>query len=281
MMMVFGSSGQVASELKRIVPDARFISRMEADLGQPQSCKELILREKPAVVINAAAFTAVDKAEVEVELATRINGEAPGDMAVACAELGVPLVHISSDYVFSGSGTAPQSVDAPVSPLNAYGRSKAIGEKLIRESGASYAILRSSWVFSPYGNNFVTTMLRLARTHDQLAIVADQVGGPTPASALAEACLRISGGLRADPKLSGTYHFSGAPDVSWADFARQIFAQAGNETKVEDIPTSAYPTSAVRPLNSRLDCGALVKFGIERPDWRMALKDVIQAVETI
>lgn len=280
MILVFGSTGQVARELREIVPKARFLARSDIDLLHPLGCADAVLREQPAAVINAAAYTAVDKAEDEEELAMLANAEAPGAMARACAQLGIPLVHISTDYVFDGSGDEPHRIDSPIAPLGAYGRSKAAGEALIRASDACHAILRTSWIFSAHGDNFVKTMLRLSQTRDRLTIVADQVGGPTPAAAIAKACLIIACKLRTEPELSGTYHFAGTPEVSWADFAREIFAQAGRKTIVEDIPTSAYPTPAARPLNSRMDCSQLTRFGIVRPDWRIALKQVIQAMET-
>ena len=153
-------------------------------------------------------------------------------------------------------------------------------EEAVRAAGGVHAILRTSWVFSPHGGNFVKTMLRLSESRDTLRIVSDQVGGPTPARAIARACLTIAERLAADPALAGTYHFSGAPDVSWADFAREIFAQAGRDVTVSDIPTAEYPTPAARPLNSRLDCAATqAAFGLERPDWRTGLSEALARLE--
>ena len=279
-LLVFGKTGQVARELQRRAPGAIFLGRDEADLSDPAACAAAIDKIRPTAVINAAAYTAVDAAESEEPLATRINGDAPGAMARACARLGCPFVHISTDYVFDGSGTTPWPVDAPTGPLGAYGRSKLSGEQAVRAAGGVHAILRTSWVVSAHGRNFVKTMLRLGAEREKLTIVADQVGGPTPAGDIAEACLAMAGQLAKDPSKSGTYHFSGAPDVSWADFARAIFARAGLACEVEDIPTSAYPTPAARPANSRLDCSAtLSAFGIARPDWRNGLSTIIKDIE--
>ncbi|WP_370268002.1 dTDP-4-dehydrorhamnose reductase [Nioella sp.] len=279
-LLVFGKTGQVARELQRRAPDAIFLGRDAADLSDPAACAAAIDKIRPTAVINAAAYTAVDAAESEEPLATRINGDAPGAMARACARLGCPFVHISTDYVFDGYGTTPWPADAPTGPLGAYGRSKLSGEQAVRAAGGVHAILRTSWVVSAHGRNFVKTMLRLGAEREKLTIVADQVGGPTPAGDIAEACLAMAGQLAKDPSKSGTYHFSGAPDVSWADFARAIFARAGLACEVEDIPTSAYPTPAARPANSRLDCSATLSvFGIARPDWRNGLSTIIKDIE--
>jgi len=275
-LLVFGSTGQVATELKARAPGARFLSRAEADLSDPAACAAAIEASGASAVINAAAYTAVDRAEEEEDLATAINGASPGAMAWTCAKKGIPFVHLSSDYVFDGTGEAPREIDAATGPLGAYGRSKLMGEETVKSAGGSYVILRTSWVFSAHGSNFVKTMLRLGAEREKLTIVADQVGGPTAAGDIAEACLRIAGHLQETPEHRGTFHFAGAPDVSWADFAREIFAQAGLSPVVEDIPTSAYPTPAKRPANSRLDCtGTEAVFGIPRPDWRQSLTDVL------
>ena len=230
--------------------------------------------------MNTAAYTAVDKAEEEEALATVINGEAPTVMAAVCAERGTPLIHISTDYVFKGTGTTPWSSDDVTEPQNAYGRGKLEGEKGIRNSGAVHAILRTSWVVSAHGGNFVKTMLRLSETRHALNVVADQIGGPTPARDIAEACLRIAVQLIQDPSKSGTYHFSGVPDVSWAEFATEIFDQEGRTMIVKPILTDEYPTLAKRPLNSRMDCGSTEQvFGITRPNWHDGLKDIITDLE--
>jgi dTDP-4-dehydrorhamnose reductase len=188
-------------------------------------------------------------------------------------------VHVSTDYVFDGSGERPWRPDDPVGPLGAYGRTKLAGERAVAAAGGPHAILRTSWVFSAHGTNFVKTMLRLGAERPALRIVADQIGGPTPASAIAAACHRIAGALAQQPDLSGIYHFAGAPDTSWAGFARAIFAEAGMTVAVEDIPSSDYPTPARRPGNSRLDCTATMNaFGLPRPDWQEALREVVAAL---
>lgn len=281
MILVFGKTGQVATELQRL-GDVVALGRDQADLANPAVCADAIRTHAPRAVINAAAYTAVDPAEQEEALATIINGGAPTAMARACVELGIPLIHISTDYVFAGMGDAPWHPNEPTAPQNAYGHSKLAGEIGIRNSGAVHAILRTSWVVSAHGANFVKTMLRLSDTRDALTVVADQIGGPTPARDIAAACLQIAEQLIADPSKSGTYHYGGAPDVSWADFARAIFDQAGRAVTVTPIPTTDYPTPAKRPLNSRLDCSATKQaFGIPRPDWRDGLNTILQELEVI
>ena len=280
MILVFGSTGQVATELRAQAP-VTALGRDVADLTNPAACSAAIMAHRPRAVINAAAYTAVDRAETEEDLATLINADAPAAMARACADLGIPFVHISTDYVFAGDGDRPWRPDEPTAPLGAYGRSKCLGEEAVRAAGGVHAILRTSWVVSAHGNNFVKTMLRLGAERDTLTVVADQIGGPTPARDIAAACLSIAGQLATDPGKSGTYHFAGSPDTSWADFARAIMDAAGLPCRVEDIPTSAYPTPARRPPNSRLDCSATeAAFAIPRPDWRAGLEVIVKELET-
>ena len=279
MILVFGKTGQVARELQQLGA-VTTLSREKANLKNPQACADAIRHHSPDAVINAAAYTAVDQAEDEEAVATVINGDAPTAMAKACAELGIPFVHISTDYVFEGTGQDPWQPQDQTAPQNAYGRSKLAGETGIADSGGTYAILRTSWVVSAYGTNFIKTMLRLSATRDVLKIVGDQIGGPTPARDIAMACLQIAEQLTQDPSKSGTYHFSGTPDVSWEDFARKIFCQAGKPVAVTPIPTTDYPTPAQRPLNSRMDCTATKKvFGIERPDWVTGLRTILDDLE--
>lgn len=274
-LLVFGRTGQVARELHNLA-QVMSLGREAADLSQPGACSAAIHAYRPRAVINAAAYTAVDRAEEEEALATVINGAAPTEMAVTCAALNIPLVHISTDYVFSGIGKAPWAPDDAGSPANAYGRSKLEGEEGIRTSGATHVILRTSWVFSAHGANFVKTMLRLSDSHDQISVVDEQIGGPTPARAIAAACLDIAQQLQDAPGKTGTYHFSGAPDVSWCSFARAIFAAASRPIRVQGIPTSAYPTPAARPLDSRLECSTTTSvFGLRRPDWQAGLKECL------
>ena len=280
-LLIFGRTGQVATELARIAPGAVFLGRDQADLMDPAACAAAIRAHRPAAVINAAAWTAVDKAETEEAAATVVNGDAPGAMARECAALGVPLVHISTDYVFDGAGTLPFAPDHPTAPLGAYGRSKLAGEQAVRAAGGAHVILRTSWVFSAHGSNFLKTMLRLGHERETLTVVADQIGGPTPARAIAGACLTIANHLTSHPQDGGTHHFAGAPDVSWADFAREIMARAGLACTIADIPSSAYPTPARRPANSRLDCTGLAAFGLARPDWRAAVHTALHDLGAI
>ena len=279
MLLVFGKTGQVARALTEQVPQATYLSRAEADLRDPPGCAAEIRRLAPSAVINAAAYTAVDRAESEPALAERINGEAPWAMAEACAALDIPFIQISSDYVFSGAGEAPWPPDAPAAPINAYGRSKLAGEQAVKAAGGRYVILRTSWVFSAQGHNFLNTMLKLSETRSQLAIVGDQVGGPTPAAPIAEACLRIVAAVAKQPALSGTYHFAGTPNASWAEFAAEIFRLAKRRVTIEAISSQAYPTAAARPGNSRLDCRLTrERFGLQMPDWRVALAEMLPAL---
>jgi len=276
-LLVFGKTGQVARELHRIAPEAVFLGRDEANLSDPAACVAAVAAFDAEAILNAAAWTAVDKAEAEESAAMVVNGDAPAAMARAAAARGIPFLHLSTDYVFDGAGDRPFIPDHPTAPLGAYGRSKLAGETGVRAAGGPHAILRTSWVVSAHGANFVKTMLRLSETRETISVVADQIGGPTPAAAIAAALVDMAQQLAADPAKSGTYHFSGAPDTSWADFAREIFRMAGLSTTVEDIPSTAYPTPARRPLNSRLDCTMTFdRFGIARPDWRLGLADILQ-----
>ncbi|OYU17797.1 MAG: dTDP-4-dehydrorhamnose reductase, partial [Rhodobacteraceae bacterium PARR1] len=212
-VLVFGQSGQVARELSRRLPadmTATFLGRDRADLSDPAACATAVAAHDMDVVINAAAWTAVDKAEAEEAAATVVNGDAPGAMAQFCAAKGVPFLHISTDYVFDGQGTRPFTPADPVAPQNAYGRSKLAGEIAVRESGARHVILRTSWVVSAHGANFVKTMRRLGAERESLNVVADQIGGPPPAAAIADALLVIARAMGQGAH-GGTYHFSGAP----------------------------------------------------------------------
>ena len=280
-LLVFGQTGQLARELAR-QGGVTCLGRAEADLRDPPACAAAIRAVRPGAGINAAAWTAVDAAEAHEAEATAINGAAPGAMAAECADLGIPFVTVSTDYVFDGSGDAPwRPGDAPA-PLGAYGRSKLAGERAVAAAGGRWAVLRTSWVVSAHGSNFVKTMLRLGAEREAVRVVADQVGGPTPARDLAAACLTVARRLIAEPEKGGIHHFAGAPDVSWACFARETFALAGIACAVEDIPSSDYPTPAARPLNSRLDCSDFERvFGVTRPDWRAGLAEILKELGAI
>ena len=274
-LLVFGRTGQVATELARAAPGAAFLGRAEADLSDPGACAAAIRDRAPDAVINAAAWTAVDAAETDEAAAHVVNADAPAAMAAACAARRVPFLHVSTDYVFDGSGEVPWREDDPTAPLGAYGRTKLAGERGVRDAGGPHAILRTSWVFSAHGSNFVRTMLRLSETRDALSVVDDQVGGPTPAADIAATLLALADRLR-DGHRGGTYHYGGAPPVSWAGFARETFRRAGRAVEVIGIPSSDYPTPAARPLNSRLDGARLLaEHGIAPPDWRAGLDAVL------
>ncbi len=272
---VFGLNGQLAHELGKM-PGVACIGRDAADFTRPDEVALAATHVQADAIVNAAAYTAVDRAESDEATALLVNATSVGALARVAADRGLPLVHVSTDYVFDGGGERPFRQGDPTGPLGAYGRTKLAGEEALRAAGGTHAILRTSWVFSAHGQNFLRTMLRLGAERPVLRVVADQVGGPTPASDLAQACLTAATALTAAPHLTGTYHYTGAPDVSWADFARAIFAEAGLPVAVEDIPTSAYPTPARRPANSRLDCSATeAAFGLARPDWRRAVREAI------
>ena len=273
-VLVFGATGQVATQLQRQAT-VQALGREQADLADPAACARIIAETDADVVINAAAYTAVDAAETDEALAMLVNGDAPTQMAQAATARGIPFLTISTDYVFDGQGSDPHSLDTPTNPINAYGRSKLAGEIGVRSAGGAHAILRTSWVFSAHGNNFVKTMLRLGAERDELRIVSDQIGGPTAAADIAK-CLLSMAEKMVHGQAGGTYHYASTPNVSWADFAREIFDQAGLSVAVTGIPTAQYPTPAARPLNSRLDCAALTAdFGITQPDWKTSLAKVI------
>ena len=278
-ILVFGHSGQVATELRALDGDdvqITALARADVDLTDPATCAAAIDDHEPDAVINAAAYTAVDKAESDAETAQIINADAPAAMARACAARDIPFVSISTDYVFSGVGNTPWEPADPTDPQGVYGRTKRDGEVAIVKAGGRYAVLRTSWVVSAHGNNFVKTMLRLGAEREALTIVADQIGGPTGAAEIAQACVIIVKTLISQPRKSGIYHFSGAPDTSWADFARAIFDAAKIPCAVTDIPSTDYPTPAKRPQNSRLDCTTTeAAFGISRPDWRESLTHIL------
>lgn len=282
-LLVFGQTGQVARELQaRAGPDLEIVAlgRDRANLEDPAACAEQVAQTGAEAVINAAAYTGVDRAEAEEARATVINGAAPAAMAEAAARRGIPFLHVSTDYVFDGSGGAAFAPGDRPAPVNAYGRSKLAGEEGVRAAGGQAAILRTSWVFSAHGANFVKTMLGLSQTRDALSVVDDQIGGPTPADDIAATLITMARAMLAGQG-GGTWHFAGAPAISWAGFARETFAQAGRDVAVTGIPGSDYPTLAARPLNSRLDCATLeTDFGIKPADWKAGLARVIAELET-
>jgi len=285
-VLQFGTTGQVARSLLDLGADGAAeivaLGRARADLRDPDACAAAIMAaDAPDLVVNAAAYTAVDRAESEEETARLVNADAPAAMATACARRGVPFIHLSTDYVFDGRGARPYREDDAIGPLNAYGRGKAAGEAAVAAACAAHVILRTSWVFSPYGTNFLKTMLRLGCERDRLRIVDDQVGEPTPAAAIAEAILTIGRRILAGDARWGLFHFAGAPATSWRRFAEAIFAAAGPDmpvkAAVEPIATRDYPTAAVRPLRSMLDCSRIgAAYGIEPPDWQRATTSIVR-----
>ncbi len=287
-----GANGQLGTELRRsLAPLGEVVAATRdgkladgspcevADLDQPRALAALVERVDPDVVVNAAAHTAVDRAETEREAAFRANAEAPRALAEACAARDALLVHYSTDYVFDGSGRRPWREGDPTAPLGVYGASKLAGEQAVRESGARHLVFRTSWVYAAHGRNFLLTMLRLARERDELRVVADQVGSPTPAAWIADATAAI---LAQPAQASGLWHLTAAGQASWHGFAEAIVQGAFERgllermPRVEPIATSDYPTPAARPAYSVLDNGRLRRdFGLEPPDWREGLARVL------
>lgn len=273
-ILVFGKTGQIAKELNKLT-QAEFLSRQECDLTKPEDCAKRIINSTADVVINLAAYTNVDDAEENEELATAINSKAPEVLAKACAAKGIPLIHLSTDYVYGDEGTTALTPDAATNPINVYGRSKLLGDLAVEKSGADYVIFRTSWVFSQYENNFYTTINKLSKTNKILNIVNDQIGGPTPATELAKACLVIAKKIISNKSLSGIYHMSGFPDVSWAQFAKEFLLDSRSKVKINCVPSSKFQSKAKRQKNSRLNCDNLSdKFGINRPSWKLAISEL-------
>jgi dTDP-4-dehydrorhamnose reductase len=280
-ILVIGRSGQVARALARLGRiqdrDVLTLGRPEADLARPETLIAALARHAPAAVVNAGAYTAVDDAESDRDQAFAVNAAGAGHLARACAEVDVPLIHISSDYVFDGRGRRPWREDDAIAPLSAYGDSKAEGEVEVRAAGGRHVILRTSWLYSEAGRNFLTTMLRLSRERPELAIVDDQTGAPTWATDVAAAISRIietAAGGRDD--IWGTFHFANAGSTTWFGFASAIFARAEalgwQVPDLKPITTGEYPTPARRPAYSVLDTGKFARvFGIAPHDWRDAL----------
>ena len=286
-ILLLGADGQLGTELRRSLARhgelvAATLSGMldgdaceTADFSQPGTLPALLGRTAPDVVVNAAAYTAVDRAEQEVELVFRINAEAPDVLAAACAARGATFVHYSTDYVFDGQGTRPYREDDTTSPLGVYGASKLAGEIAVLSSGARHMIFRTAWVYAAHSHNFLRTMLRVGAERDALRVVADQVGTPTPAALLADVTAQA---LRAGTTPSGLWHLTPTGQASWHDFAEAIFEGAvargllERAPEVEAITTADYPTPAARPAYSVLDCSALQRdFGLALPDWRAGL----------
>ncbi|MBH1431948.1 dTDP-4-dehydrorhamnose reductase [Stenotrophomonas maltophilia] len=294
-VLVCGGNGQVGQELLRaLAPLGKVVATTRsgvlpdgspcetADFGQPDSLPALLDRLQPSVVVNAAAYTAVDRAEQDVEAAFAANAQAPGVIARWCAAHGVPFVHYSTDYVFDGQGTAPYRENEPTAPLGVYGTSKRDGEDAVRAAAGRHLIFRTAWVYASHGANFLRTMLRVGAERDQLRVVADQIGTPTPAALIADVTAQV---LQHPGHLSGTWHLTASGQTSWHGFAEAIFAEAlatGVLTKVptvDAIPSSEYPTPAKRPAWSVLDNRKLQQdFGITLPGWQDGLKRVMAEI---
>jgi len=284
--LLLGGTGQVGEEFRalRLPIDVEVVapSRGELDLEDPQAISRLIAANPWRAVINAAAYTDVDRAESDEPVAFAVNAEAPTRLATETGRCGIPLIHISTDYVFDGRKGAPYVEEDAVAPLNAYGRSKMAGEFGVRAANPRHVIVRTSWVYSPYRKNFVRAILRLADERDCLTVVSDQRGCPTAAADFAQACLDITVRCASEPKGApyGVYHFAGAGDATWFDFANAVIDmstdQRARSPRIMPIRTSEYPTAAIRPADTRLDCTAVVRaFGIQLRSWRQALAETL------
>ncbi|MFG6206217.1 dTDP-4-dehydrorhamnose reductase [Pseudomonas retamae] len=292
-ILLLGKNGQVGWELQRslaplgelIALDRHPAGGLNGDLSNPEALRATIRQVQPDVIVNAAAYTAVDKAESETELAERVNGLATGVMAEEAAASGCWLVHYSTDFVFDGQGTTAWRETDGVAPLNHYGVSKLAGEQAITASGCKHLIFRTSWVYGAYGNNFAKTMLRLARERETLSVIADQIGAPTGADLIADVTALALRQVLQQPELAGLYHLAAAGEVSWHGYASKViaFAQASGELlavkTIDPIKTVAYPTPARRPLNSRLDTRKLRdNFSLHLPDWQSGVTRMLREI---
>lgn len=289
-IVVTGKEGQVDTSLQMLADATPGVAVLrlglpEIDLSRPATLEAAIRAAAPDVIVSSAAYTAVDKAESEPELAQRINGDGPGELARIARRLDVPIIHLSTDYVFAGDKLGVYDEDDAPAPDSVYGSSKLSGERQVAAGAADHVILRTAWVYSPYGHNFVRTMLRLAETRDEVAVVADQHGCPTYAPEIARAVLAVAHRLRADsdPGLRGLFHLTGQGETTWAAFAEAIFAaqgrRGGPSATVRPITTADYPTAARRPANSRLS-GVKLKhtYGLQLDPWRVSLEHCLDAL---
>ncbi len=287
VILVTGGTGQVATELvARGGADMVRVGRPEFDFDQPDTITATFDRVRPSLVVNAAAWTAVDAAEREPEAAYRANRDGPAALARLCARDGVPLIHISTDYVFDGSKDGSYTEEDETGPTGVYGASKLAGERLVLDSGARAAVLRTAWVYNATGKNFVRTMLNVAQKTDTMRVVADQHGCPTNAGDLADAILGVAARMATwDSAYAGVFHVAGTGSTSWHGFAKAIFAEAARhgrpEPTVNAITTADYPTPAKRPANSRLDCRKVGRvFGVQMPAWQPSLARTVDVMVT-
>ena len=284
-LLIAGQSGQVARALIECAREAGVeavaLGRPTLDLTRPETLEAALAATRPDIVINAAAYTAVDQAEDEEAIATAVNGTGAGSLAAACAKRATPLLHISTDYVFDGRAATAYAEDDTVAPLGAYGRSKLAGEQAVMAAHPQALIFRTAWVYSPFGKNFVKTMLALAARQDEISVVDDQIGCPTSAHDIAVALLAVSEQLLAGKSVSDrVFHLASTGAASWADVADEVFrvsvAAGGPSARVRRIPSSAFPTRAARPANSRLNCDRLeAGFGLRLPDWHDSLQTCV------
>jgi dTDP-4-dehydrorhamnose reductase len=290
-ILLLGKDGQVGWELRRTLAplgEVRACGRAEADLSDPAALTALVERLRPAVIVNAAAYTAVDRAESEPDLAHRINAEAPAALAAAAVRCGAWLIHYSTDYVFDGGKQSPYVETDPCVPLNVYGRSKRAGEEAVLASGCRHMIFRTSWVFGAHGANFLKTILRLAAERENLRVVADQWGAPTGAALIAGVTARALRAIESGAEVpSGIYHLAAAGETTWHAYARFVVEAASHlgaalkagEEAVLPISAAEYGGAAERPLNSRLDTGKLRRtFGLDLPDWREPVRRTVAEV---
>jgi dTDP-4-dehydrorhamnose reductase len=286
-LLMLGAGGQVGHELRRLPWPSGYriaaFDHADLDIADSGLVNTAVARERPDIVVNAAAYTAVDLAETEQAAAFAANATGPANLAEACRQAAIPLIHLSTDYVFDGSKPGAYREDDPVNPLGVYGASKAAGERAVREALPEHIILRTAWLYAAHGHNFVRTMLRLAAERPVVRVVADQVGSPTSAADLATAIATIVGRIKAGKGRWGTYHFTGGGAVSWYGFAEAIFDLAtpwrGPPPRIDAIGTIDYPTPARRPKNSVLDCAKIGEaYGIVPRPWRAALADVIREI---
>ena len=290
-ILITGSKGQVGTELTKqgqaLKHEMLAFDQDQMDITQIESVQETVHEYQPDIVINAAAYTAVDQAEQEVELAYAVNKEGAANLATACKAHSIPLLHISTDYIFDGKQKYAYREDDTARPTGVYGQSKWQGDQAIKATLQEHIILRVSWVFAAQGNNFVKTMLRLGQERDELSIVADQHGGPTCAADIAKTLLKLAQkAINKENRKTfswGTYHYSGSPTTTWYDFAQEIFKEAQIQGLIKTVPrlkaisTEEYPTPATRPANSALDCSKIAEvFGIQQPDWRIGLNNVLK-----
>ena len=286
-VLIAGSAGQVARALVAAAPAAGLhvtaLGRPDLDLTDPVSVDAALDKVRPDIVINAAAYTAVDQAETDEDGAFALNAKAPGNLAAAAARLGAPILHLSTDYVFDGSKPAPYVEADPVSPLGVYGRSKLAGEEAVAAANPRHLIFRTAWVYSPVGKNFAKTMLRVAEARGALSVVHDQVGNPTSAADIAAALWKIAGRITAEPSAlrAGTYHMTASGEASWAEFAEEIMRVSANlggpSASVARITSAEYPTPTRRPANSRLDCTKLSRaFGVILPHWQPSTRACVE-----